>query len=152
MLQATVVHDQHHEVDTLDSNLQSPTSTADRHKCGSAPAFWRTTGRHTTTVLGTEDEACFEHIGHNDDALGPAQYFLRNSFVGRRHNRLQNIHGFPQAIHCVFAIRTSPRERSDQADHTHQYQRDYLFHELFLCRSAELRGDDFRWADLAQRI
>src|SRR5208282_466579 len=98
MLQATVVHDQHNQVNVFDPDLQSPTAAANRGECGSAPAFRCAAGGHSTSVLGAKDEATFDQVGHYDDALCTVQHFFRDAFVGSRHYRLENIHGFLHAI------------------------------------------------------
>src|ERR1700722_2341880 len=121
MLQATVVHDEHEEVDAFDADLQSPASAADGNECGSAPAFRRAAGGHATSVLAAKDEAALEQVRHHDDALGTAQDFFRNPFVGRRHDRLKNVYRFLQAIDGVFAIRTCERVGSHQAHQADQY-------------------------------
>src|SRR5271169_649726 len=120
MLQTTIVHDQHHQVDPFDSDLQSPTPTTNRDECGSAPAISRTARSHTTSVLAAKNEATLDQVRHDDDALGAVQYFLGNTFVGRRHNGLKNVHGFLQAVDRVFTSRAGKREGSNQTDQTHQ--------------------------------
>src|ERR1019366_6030133 len=111
-----------------------------RDECGSAPAFRRAAGGHSTSVLGAKDEAAFDQVWHYDDALCTVQHFFRDTLVGSRHYRLENIHGFLHAIDRVFTRRACPREASNQADQTHQQQRHYLFHVL----SFEICGTDLR--------
>src|SRR5208282_231597 len=60
MLETTIVHNQHDQIHTFDSDLQSPASTAYRDKCGSAPALRRAARSHSASVLGAKDEAAFD--------------------------------------------------------------------------------------------
>src|SRR5580698_3408052 len=104
MLKTAVVHDQHDQVNAFDADLQSPTASANRDECRSAPAFRRAASSHTTPVLATKDEAAFEQVRHYDDAFGAVQHFFRNAFVGCGHDRLQNLNGFLHAVDSFFPV------------------------------------------------
>src|SRR5438094_1394763 len=54
MLETLIVHDQHHQVDAFDSDLQSPTSSTNRDEPGRTPAFSRTASGHATSVLAAK--------------------------------------------------------------------------------------------------
>ena len=122
MLEALVVHDQHNQIYTFNSDLQSGAPAANRDECRGAPTFSRTASGHATSVLATNDEATFDQIWHHQDALRIAQHFFRNSFVRRRHDRVQNIHRLLQTVNCIFASRTGPRVGSNHAHKAHQQQ------------------------------
>src|ERR1700751_3099125 len=46
--------------------------------------------------------------------------FLRNSFVVRSHNRVQNVHRLLQTVDRILAIRTGPCISSNHAHKAHQ--------------------------------
>src|SRR5258708_14506693 len=145
MLQTAVIHDQHDEIYIFDADLQSPASAAHRDEGGSAPAIRRAAGRDTAPVLTTEYEATFNQIWHYDNALGIAQNFFRDAFVRCGHDGVQNSHRPLHTINGVFACRTRKRVRPKHTHGAHQQHRHYFLHESFSFRTAELRGEDFRW-------
>src|SRR5580698_4722789 len=130
MLQTTVVHDEHDQVHAFNADLQSPAATTDGNECGSAPAFRRAAGSHSSAVFAANDEAAFKQIWHYDDASRAVQHILGDAFVGRHHNRLQNVHGPLHAVDRVFPVRSGEGVRADHAHHAHQQQRNYLLHEM----------------------
>ena len=71
------------------------------------------------------DEAAFDQVWHYEDALRTGQHFLGDSFVGSRHNRLENIDGFLHAVDRVFPRRASPGEGSDKTNFCRFIKGDY---------------------------
>src|ERR1700674_1864249 len=104
MLQATVVHDQHDQINAFDANLQTPAAAAHGNECGSAPAIGGAAGGHAASVLAANNEAAFDQVRYDDHALGVAQHFFRNALIGGCHNRLQNLNRIVQAVNSLFPV------------------------------------------------
>ena len=112
MLQALLVHHQHHEVNALDANLKSPASTANGYERGRAPPTARPTARHAAAVFAAKNESTLHQVGHHHDALSAIEYFLRNPLIRGRHDFVQNRRRVIQALRRVFAGRARPGENS----------------------------------------
>ncbi len=93
MLEALVVHDQHHQVYAFDADLQSPASAANGHERRRAPAVGGAARRDAASVLAAKNEPAFDQVGNHQDALRIAQHFFGNSFVRSSHDGVQNIDG-----------------------------------------------------------
>src|SRR5271168_4085637 len=83
MLETLLIHYEHDQIHTFDSDLQSPATTANRHEGRCAPAIGSTTRRNATAVLATKNESTLDQVGHHQNALCAAQHFFGNAFVRR---------------------------------------------------------------------
>src|SRR5580704_3143028 len=122
MLQPTVVHDQHDQVDAFDADLQAPASTTNGNECGSAPAFGGAAGSDATSVLAAKDEAAFEQVWHYDDAFCTVQHVLGDTVGGRGPDRWQDFHGFLHAVDGVCAVGAGESISSGHAQQAHQHE------------------------------
>src|SRR5579864_5609253 len=119
VLEALFVHNQHDQIHTFDSDLQSGAPTAHRDECRGAPTIRSAAGGYATSVLAANNEAAFDQVGHYQDALGTAQYFFRNALVRRCHDRAQNFDGRLQPCNRIFASRAGPSVGSNHTHKTH---------------------------------
>src|ERR1019366_8385844 len=74
----------HDQVHSLYTDLQSPVSARNSNECGRTPAIRRAAGGYAFASLTSEDKAAFDHVRNNRHALCVLQHFFRDSLV--RHS------------------------------------------------------------------
>src|ERR1700730_15903234 len=115
MLETTVVHDQHNQIHAFETDLQSPTSTANRYKRGRAPAIGRAAGCYSAAMFAANNKATLDQVRNYQNALCIAQYFFRNTLIRGLHDRVQDVNGRLEAFDRVFTSGSGPGKRSKQA-------------------------------------
>jgi hypothetical protein len=71
-------------------------------------------------MLAPKDEATFDQVWHDEDALCIAQHLLRDALIWSRHDGVQDIDGRLQSSICIVTSRTCPSTSSNQAYEAHQ--------------------------------
>jgi alkanesulfonate monooxygenase SsuD/methylene tetrahydromethanopterin reductase-like flavin-dependent oxidoreductase (luciferase family) len=105
LLHASVIHDQHDQVDAFYANLKTRASAADRDESWSAPPFCCTTGRYTAAMLAAEDEPALHQMWNHGNALGIVENLFRYPFVGRGRHLAEYVSGHLQGLgHILFLI------------------------------------------------
>src|SRR6185312_9956765 len=118
MLETTVIHHHHDQVNPFHANLQSPASSPDRYEGGCAPAAGRAARSDTTAVLAAHNETAFHQIGDHHNAFCVAHHFFRNPFVRGRHNGVRHIGGHLQTLGRILAARGGPNVSAGQCHST----------------------------------
>src|SRR5678815_180338 len=59
----------HHQIDRLNTDLQTPASARNSNERRRAPSSRRAAGGDTFTPFASEDKTAFDHIGHYSYAL-----------------------------------------------------------------------------------
>jgi hypothetical protein len=95
---AVLVHHEHHQIDGLAANLQTPASTLDDERRGRAPFAIVAAGCDAASITRAYDKAAILHRGHNGNAIGRPENLFRNTFIWRGHDFLQYIAGCYDAI------------------------------------------------------
>ena len=67
---AFLIHDQHHQINRLPTNLQTQAAARNCEKRGCAPTFRITAAGHTTAVTRANNESTLEHRGNDSNTLG----------------------------------------------------------------------------------
>ena len=151
MLEPLIVHDQHNQVDAFDANLKSraPTANGDERRC--APAFGGTARSYTASVFAAK--------------MNPPLIMFGTT---RMHFALlKTSSGMPLSGVAIIACNTSTEESSRATESCRaepaqaevptipialiNNTKNVFFMESFPLGSTELRGENFRYADLAQR-
>src|SRR5438046_1328783 len=69
----------HDQVHSFYTNLESPVSTRNSNERGRAPASRCAAGGYAFAALTAEDKPAFNHVGHNGHTLCVLQNFFRDS-------------------------------------------------------------------------
>ena len=119
VLQAFVVHHQHHQVDAFGADLKTPASAADGNKCGRAPAGGGAAAGDAAAVLTAENEAGLDQVRDYHDAFRTVQHFFRNALVGRIHDLLEHVAGILQPLDGIFlgVGQSHAAQQSNQTDY-----------------------------------
>src|SRR5579864_1578815 len=89
---AFIVHNNHHQVDGLTSELQTPTAAGDGNWCDRAPPAGLSPARgHSLSMIATETYGDFHHGGNNRDAFRIAHNLVGNALVGRGHDLVEHL-------------------------------------------------------------
>src|SRR5581483_6565081 len=108
MLQPSVIHNHHHQVDAFDANLQSPASATDGYKRWSAPAVCCTAGSNSATMFAADDKSTLHQVRNHDDTLRVFHHFVRNPLVRRRHDGVKYFRRHLQTLDRILAPSGSP--------------------------------------------
>src|SRR4029453_14042676 len=98
--------------DALRTDLQAPAPATYGDECRRAPARSGTARGDPATVLATTDERAFDHVGHNCDALGIVENFLRDALVRCGHDFVQHFTRICKAVDGVITP-SCPRETTE---------------------------------------
>src|SRR5215471_5185136 len=93
MLHAIVVHNQHHQIDRLPSDLEPEASSGHHKKCRSAPSLRSAAARHTAPILRSDDESALEHRRYYRHTFGVPENIFWNTGIRCRLNLVENIRG-----------------------------------------------------------
>src|SRR5450755_2949356 len=98
MLHPLVIGNDHYEVHSLATKLQTPASASNRYRGRRTPPMRGAACRNTLPVAAAEPQSNLDHGRNNRDAHGITHNLVRNSFVGGRHYFVQHIGGSVDAF------------------------------------------------------
>ena len=85
LLDAALVHDEHHDVDLFSAGLKAPAPLGELHEHGCAPRASVAAAHHTLAVLPAEDECRLLHSGDDHYARGLLPQLVWNALVRGQH-------------------------------------------------------------------
>src|SRR5205823_8500928 len=90
VLHATLIHDQHDQINRLAANLEPEAAALNREERRIAPSFGGTATGDPSAIARAEDEPSFQHGRNHRDTLGRSHHFVRNAGIRGSLNLFQN--------------------------------------------------------------
>src|SRR5690242_18187633 len=90
MIHTLLVHNDHDQVHGLTPKLKAPTAAGNSDRGRSAPAIGCTACSYALTMVTAKADRNFHHRWNYGKALRFTHYFVRDCFVGSRHDLVQH--------------------------------------------------------------
>src|SRR6266568_4086519 len=128
VLHASLVHDQHDQINRLRANLQAKAAAYNGEESRIAPSLGSSATSHSAAIPSAEDEASLQHRRNHSHALRRTHDFVWNAGIGGSLNLFQDGRGGLHPVSGLVVIVIGSKAGGGQAEC--QEQQEELFHSF----------------------